>query len=145
VLLQSDSFQSRQGWEGYSRPCVYHDGTWFQLFVEVVRVTDHGSFAQAIAHYRSRDGVSFEEVRANVLTTRGHPWARASLGAPSVVAGSDALRLWFAGDNLDWRVHREEDLREGRVRVGIGLALLRAGLQSAPTGQPARRSGPEPR
>ena len=145
VLLQSDSFRGRQGWEGYSRPCVYHDGTWFQLFVEVVRVTDHGSFAQAIAHYRSRDGVSFEEVRANVLTTRGHPWAQASLGAPSVVAGSDALRLWYAGDNLDWRVHREEDIREGRVRVGIGLALLRAGRGSAPTGQPARRSGPEPR
>lgn len=126
VLLQSASHPSQQGYEGYSTPSVYHDGTWFQLFVGVSRSTDHGSFQTGIAQYRSRDGVHFEEVRADLLAARGHRWAGTSLGAPSVVPGPDALRMWYSGDNFDRRIHRGDDLRDGRVRMGIGLAVLRA-------------------
>ncbi|MEE9607267.1 MAG: hypothetical protein V3U03_05965 [Myxococcota bacterium] len=122
ILLQSEHYAPEFGWEGYSTPWVYHDGEHFQLYVDLFRVGGAGTFQTAIAHYRSSDGIHFEEMETDIVTTRGHPWAFTSVRAPSVVQDGDRLMMWYAGDSFDPVVHTGNDIASGRVRIGIGLA-----------------------
>jgi hypothetical protein len=122
VLLQTRSYPASEGWEGYSTPWVYHDGTFFQLYVDLFRHTDGGHFQTRISHYRSRDGVHFEEVETDIVKVEGNPWAHMSVRAPTVVESGGKRLLWYAGDSFDPHRHKGPDVLEGRVRLGIGLA-----------------------
>lgn len=126
VLLQTASYPSSEGWDGYSTPWVYHDGTWFQLYVDVFRKVDWGYAQTRIAHYRSRDGSHFEEVQTDIVRVEGNPWATMSVRAPTVVEVNGERKMWYAGDNFDPRHKGRDiaaDLRSGKLRMGIGMAV----------------------
>jgi len=59
VLLQTSSYKPEDGWEGYSTPWVYHNGEFFELYVDLFRTVDGNALQTALAHYRSRDGINF--------------------------------------------------------------------------------------
>jgi hypothetical protein len=122
VLLQSASYPPGDGWEGYSTPWVYHDGKSFQLYVDLFRHVPHGHFQTRIAHYESADGRSFREVETDIVQSEGHPWAKMSVRAPSVVEADGEIKLWYGGDSFDKRKHTGKDVMAGRVYMGIGLA-----------------------
>lgn len=121
VLLQTDSYPPKQGWEGYSTPWVHHNGETFELYVDVFRKVKQGSQQTRISHYRSEDGIHFEEVETDIVKVEGHPWADMSVRAPTVVEENDRILLWYAGDNMNHLVHKQDDIKEGRVVLGVGL------------------------
>jgi len=125
VLLQTRSYPDTEGWEGYSTPSALLDGNDISLFVDVFRHVGNRRFQTRIARYRSRDGLAFEEVQRDVLTTEGHSWATMSVRAPSVIIDGKEFKMWFAGDNFD-PDHRPGDMlraiRSGELRMGIGMA-----------------------
>jgi hypothetical protein len=125
VLLQSASFPASEGWEGYSTPWVLHDGTTFHLFADLFRQVGDKHYQTRIAHYTSEDGVHFREVEPDVVRIEGHPWATKSVRAPTVIVDGGRFLMWYAGDNFDQgskHDHMLEDIRSGRIRMGIAMA-----------------------
>ncbi len=124
VLLQTESYKPEDGWEGYSTPWVYHNGETFELYVDVFRVVGDRHVQTALARYRSGDGVNFEEVESDVIVANQESWSSQSVRSPTVVEEGDKIMLWFAGDGFIPGVHTGEDVRSGKVEIGIGLAFL---------------------
>ena len=93
--------------------------------MDVFRHLDHGHFQTRITHYRSTDGIDFEEVETDIIRSEGHPWADMSVRAPSVIEDADLRMMWYAGDSYDARKHRPKDVMDGKVEMGIALATRR--------------------
>lgn len=61
-------------------------------------VQDPSGFDQVgVARARSTDGVHFVEVEHDIAHWRTTPWTTSALQSPTMVAESDRLLLWFAG------------------------------------------------
>lgn len=118
VLMPGAPYTADERWEGYSTPAVVmHDGV-THLFCDVFRKAGKDSVQEAIAHFQSRDGVSFELVEPDIVTA-GADWAAVSVRSPSVLIDGATWKMWFAGDNYDPNRGKP---RGGRIEAGIGLA-----------------------
>lgn len=120
VLLQTDAYSAREGWEGYTTPWAYHDGENFQLYVGVLKYVNQNSITQAIAHYQSVDGKVFTEVETDIVTPASQPWAKIATRAPTVIEENGVVKMWYAGDSADPSNLDFQGILSGHLPFGIG-------------------------
>ena len=122
VLLQTASYPASQNWEGYSTPWVYHNGQTFELYVDVWKTIGDQSNQTTFAHYRSNDGINFTEVETNFINDKSQSWASQAVRAPSVIEDGGKLKMWYAGDGLIPGQYGPDELKSGKIQIGIGYA-----------------------
>jgi len=99
VLSQSQNYPVEQDFRGYSTPyaMITSDGK-FHLFYDVAKHPQGGDWQQvALAHAHSSDGISFEEIEANIIKVGDESWLNTEVRAPSVLQTGDSFKMWFAG------------------------------------------------
>ena len=124
VLQQTASYPAADGWEGYSTPDVVMQDGVFELFCDVFRKVGTESIQTTLTHFRSADGVAFQEYDKTAMTAGAELWAGMSVRSPAVVVSADGVwRMWYAGDNYD---PIRKQAKSGAVNAGIGIATQTA-------------------